>query len=162
MMSTSASGMSTVQENRWSWSSRSRGYVARSQMMKKDNAPIFPDIQMNPGMNDRPGMGWYPPRNSTDAMAESATIPPYSASRKNANRRPVYSVYAPKMISESAMGMSNGGRVSSASEDTMKMPNPTICGNTYHIWCWDWAMPIRDSVPACITTAAAARINGSS
>ena len=64
-------------------------------------------------------------------MADRATIPPYSASRKNAKRRPVYSVYAPKMISESATGMSKGGRVSSARDATMKMPNPTIWGNTY-------------------------------
>ena len=35
------------------------------------------------------------------------------------------------MISESAMGMSNGGRVSSASEATMKMRNPMGWVHTY-------------------------------
>src|SRR5207244_11996110 len=111
-------------------SSRSRGYVTRSQITKNDSAPIFPAIQMGAGMNDRPGIGRYPPRNSTDAIALNATIPPYSASRKNANFSPVYSVIAPKMISESAIGMSNGGRVSSASDATTKIPNPMACGNT--------------------------------
>ena len=54
-------------------------------------------------------------------------MPPYSDSRKKANFSPVYSVYAPKMISESAIGMSNGGRVSSATAAIMKITNPTSC-----------------------------------
>ena len=129
-MSASASGIRTVHDSRWSWSSRRRGYVARSQMTKKESAPIFPAIHSGAGMNDRSEIGRYPPRNSTLAIADNATMPPYSASRKNANFRPVYSVMAPKMISESATGMSNGGRDSSASDDTTKIANPMACGNT--------------------------------
>ena len=75
----------------------------------------------------KPGSGWYPPRYSTDATADITTMPPYSDSRKNANFNPVYSVYAPKMISESAIGISNGGRVSSATAAIMKITNPTSC-----------------------------------
>jgi hypothetical protein len=78
-------------------------------------------------MNDSPPSGWNPPRYSTAAIADITTIPPYSASRKNANFSPVYSVYAPKMISESATGMSKGGRVSSATAAIMKITNPTSC-----------------------------------
>jgi hypothetical protein len=78
-------------------------------------------------MNSRPGSGWNPPRYSTDAIADITTMPPYSARRKKANFSPVYSVYAPKMISESATGMSNGGRVNSATAAIMKITNPTSC-----------------------------------
>ena len=60
-------------------------------MTKNDSAPIFANIQMGPG-SGIPGKPWYPPRKSTAATPESATMPPYSASRKNANFRPVYSV----------------------------------------------------------------------
>jgi hypothetical protein len=57
---------------------------------------------------------FQPPRNRVAAIADCDTIPAYSVSRKNANRSPVYSVRWPKTSSESATGMSNGGRVSSA------------------------------------------------
>ena len=76
----------------------------------------------------------------------------------------MYSVYAPKMISESATGMSNGGRVSSASDATTKTRKPTSChGRTmFHMLRCDSTMPTSDSVPACITMAAAASTSGSS
>jgi hypothetical protein len=66
--------------------------VARSQMTKNDSAPIFAAIQSGGGMSPMAGNARYPPRYSTDATAARATIPPYSASRKNANFRPEYSV----------------------------------------------------------------------
>ena len=66
------------------------------------------------------------------------------------------------MISESAIGMSNGGRVSSASDATMKMPAITGCVRTYQYCCWASTMPTSDSVPACMTTATAASTSGSS
>ena len=96
------------------------------------------------------------------AIPDITTIPPYSESRKNANLRPVYSVYAPKMISESATGMSNGGRVSSATDDIMKTTNSGASGTTYHRSCCASTMPRSDIVPASITTAAAASTSGSS
>ena len=74
----------------------------------------------------------------------------------------MYSVYAPKMISESAIGMSKGGRVSSASAAIMKMAAPSGCVSTYQYRCCASAMPTSDSVPACITTATAASTIGSS
>ena len=89
-------------------------------------------------------------------------MPPYSASRKNANFRPVYSVYAPKMISESAIGMSNGGRVSSARAAIMKMMNIGNSGITVHRSCCSSTMPIIEVAPVTMTTEAAASTRGSS
>ena len=66
------------------------------------------------------------------------------------------------MISESAIGMSNGGRVSSASEATRKITNPTGWLITYQYCSWASTIPIIESVPACITTAAAPSTSGSS
>ena len=59
-------------------------------------------------------------------------MPAYSASRNSANRSPVYSVYGPKMISESATGMSNGGRCSSASPATKKTNAASACQSSHH------------------------------
>jgi hypothetical protein len=66
------------------------------------------------------------------------------------------------MISESATGMSNGGRVSSASDATRKITNPTgwVSANQYRSWAS--TIPIIDRVPACITIEAAASTSGSS
>ena len=68
------------------------------------------------------------------------------------------------MISESATGMSNGGRVSSASEAIMKMRKPISCQGRamFHSPRCDSTIPTSDSVPACMTTAAAASTSGSS
>src|SRR6476620_714952 len=100
-------------------------------MITNDSAKILPNVQKIPWMNAKPGSGWYPPSYSTEATADITTMPPYSDSRKKANFSPVYSVYAPKMISESATGMSNGGRVSSATDAVMKIRNMTGWVNTY-------------------------------
>src|SRR5205809_367027 len=59
-----------------------------------------------------------PPRNSTVVKEQSSTSPEDSDSRERANRRRVYSVKAPKMIPETATGMSKGDRGSSASQAT--------------------------------------------
>ena len=48
--------------------------------------------QKGGGIAPRGPAAWYPPRYSTLAIPDMATIPPYSASRKNANFRPEYSV----------------------------------------------------------------------
>jgi hypothetical protein len=66
------------------------------------------------------------------------------------------------MISESAIGMSNGGRWSSANAAIMKITNPGSCGITNHRSCCASTIPIIESVPACITMAAAAITRGSS
>ena len=67
------------------------------------------------------------------------------------------------MISESATGMSNGGRVSSASDGrSRKMKKPIGCEKTNQYRSCASTMPIIESVPACITTAAAPSTSGSS
>src|SRR4029079_8027823 len=94
--------------------------------------------------------------------ADITTMPPYSDRRKNANFRPVYSVYAPKMISESATGMSNGGRVSSATADIMNTMNSGNSGTMYHTVRCASTRPIIDVEAASMTAAAAASTSGSS
>ena len=89
-------------------------------------------------------------------------MPAYSDSKNSPKRMPVYSVMWPKMISESAIGMSNGGRESSARLAITKMMNPAIWGKTNQYDFWASTMPTSDSVPACIETADAARTKGSS
>ena len=66
--------------------------------------------------------------NSSDIT----TMPAYSASRKKANRSPVYSVQAPMTSSASATGMSNGGRCSSATAATRKTTAPGSCHSIHH------------------------------
>ncbi len=61
-------------------------------MITNDSTAIFPAIHSGGGIAPSPGRARYPPRNSTEAIAENTTIAPYSDSRKNANFRPVYSV----------------------------------------------------------------------
>ena len=88
-------------------------------------------------------------------------MPAYSASRNSAKRRPVYSVYAPKMISESATGMSKGGRWSSARPATKKTRAPTICQGSHH-HSKASRMPGSETVPAAMATEAAVSSIGSS
>src|SRR5512132_1703570 len=128
-------------------------------MTKNERPPIFASIHSGSGIPRNPR---YPPRNSTDAIAARTTMPAYSDNRKNANFRPVYSVSAPKMISESATGMSNGGRDSSATAAIMNTMNSGNSGIAYQIVRWDSTMPIIDVVPASMTTAAPASTSGSS
>ena len=66
------------------------------------------------------------------------------------------------MISESATGMSNGGRVSSASEAVRKIRKPIGCEKTNQYFSWASTIPIIESVPACMTIAAAPSTRGSS
>src|SRR4051812_35312054 len=88
-------------------------------------------------------------------------MPTYSASMNRANRMPVYSVIGPMMISDSAIGMSNGGRRSSASPATKKTTPPMNCQGSHH-HCHASTMPVIDSVPAAIATEEAASTSGSS
>lgn len=106
-----------------SWSARRRGNVTRNQTKTKITAVNLSANQTAPGMNSRNGSGSHPPRNSTvvnEAMAKKYT---YSASMKNAQRKPEYSTWKPATSSDSASGKSNGTRFSSAVEairNTMK------------------------------------------
>src|SRR5438477_8403682 len=52
-----------------------------------------------------------PPRNSSTAMPLTANMAPYSAMKKNDQRRPLYSVWKPATSSLSASARSNGARL---------------------------------------------------
>ncbi len=66
------------------------------------------------------------------------------------------------MISESATGMSNGVRLSSASEEIMKIRNSGNSGTANHSDSWASTMPTIEVAPASITAPAAESTNGSS
>src|SRR5919198_677194 len=102
-----------------------------------------------------------PPRNRTVVSAHSTTMPAYSASRNRPKRMPVYSVYGPRTSSESATGMSNGGRRSSASPATKNTAAPIACQGSHHHRHAS-TMPGSDSVPAAIAADEAANTMGSS
>ena len=70
----SDSGISTSQENRWSWSSRILGKVARNHTITNESAPIFPSIHSGAGTNDNPGIGSYPPKYRVEAIPDNATV----------------------------------------------------------------------------------------
>ena len=73
--------------------------------------------------NQRNGMP-QPPRNRIDPIRENTPTVANSAMKKIRKRKPEYSVMYPETSSDSAIGMSNGGCVSSACTATMKMRNP--------------------------------------
>src|SRR3954451_1578694 len=155
----SATGTSPCQASFCSWSARSRGNDTRTQITTSDTSATFRIVQIQP-IDSGPGP-LQPPRNSTVVSPASTTIPAYSASRNIANRSPVYSVYGPKMTSESATGMSNGGRCSSASPAMKNTSSPGSCQSN-HQGFQAAAIPLRLSVPAATATLAADSTNGSS
>src|SRR5450759_801308 len=93
-MLASPSGMRNFQAKACSWSSRSRGYVNRTQNMR--NATIISLANSTTGQRMlarspwTPGMA-QPPRNRVAAIAENANAVPNSPMKKNRNRNPVYS-----------------------------------------------------------------------
>src|SRR6266545_676117 len=99
-------------------------------MIRKLTAKIFSSVQSQPSWASNGP--FHPPRNSTVVSAAITTMPAYSASRKNANRRPVYSVRYPNTSSESAIGMSNGGRRISASPARKNTTRAGSCHSSHH------------------------------
>src|SRR5262249_10852863 len=76
-----------------------------------------------------PGYGAFqPPRNNAAATQDTKTMLAYSARKKNANRRPLYSVKNPATSSLSASGKSKGTRLVSATEEITYTTNAKICG----------------------------------
>src|SRR4029079_19236626 len=67
----------------------------------------------------------HPPRKSTAVRTANRNIPEYSARKKIAKRKPVYSVWKPATSSLSASGRSNGARLSAASAAVKKRKTPT-------------------------------------
>jgi hypothetical protein len=59
-------------------------------MITNDTANVLASVHSQPSCSANGPC--QPPRNSTVVSAAITTMPTYSASRKNANRSPVYSV----------------------------------------------------------------------
>jgi len=62
---------------------------------------------------------FHPPRKTMEIMADTINMLPYSARKMTANFMPEYSVKYPATSSDSASGISNGARFTSA-RDAMK------------------------------------------
>jgi hypothetical protein len=80
-------------------------------------------------------------------------------------RIPVYSVHGPVMISDSAIGMSNGGIVISAIAPVTKTMNaikPIPGGQNANGQSWASTMSTTDNDPASMATTAAVNTMGSS
>ena len=61
----------------------------------------------------------HPPRNMTEANADTRIMFMYSARKKSANMIPEYSTWKPATISDSPSATSKGWRLVSAIPDTM-------------------------------------------
>src|SRR5690606_37216775 len=114
-----AIGSRTFQPNSMSLSARKRGNVDRNQIKTNMTKLNFKENQTAPGIKSKKRTGFQPPKNRTVVNAAIANIYTYSASIKNAQRNPEYSIWKPATISDSASGKSNGTRLSSAT-DAMK------------------------------------------
>src|SRR5688572_12964066 len=123
-----AMGNITFHPNLISWSYRSLGNVARSQKKrnKKEYVLTANHIVFSTQAKDGsptsaiivPGYGaFHPPRNSAAATQDTSTMLAYSARKKKANLRPLYSVKKPATSSLSASGRSKGTRLVSATDE---------------------------------------------
>ena len=63
-----------------------------SRICTATSSSPFPIIQMGPAGNEPPQGACQPPRNTTAPTMLTATIAAYSATKKNENRMPLYSV----------------------------------------------------------------------
>ena len=99
-----ASGISSFQAKRWSWSSRKRGTLKRTHMMRNDSTIILVKrisgpprfIQSaTPSRLSQPNQANgtpQPPRKSTEAISENTPTVANSAMKKMRKRKPEYSV----------------------------------------------------------------------
>src|SRR5712691_6970615 len=127
---TVATGRSTFQPKRISWSYRSRGTDARIQMKTDTNTKTLSTNQSGPSGAYGP---CQPPKKSVTARPESVIRLMYSAVWKRPQRMPPYSVWKPATSSVSASGRSNGGRLVSAIMAKKKTSSPANCGTTNQI-----------------------------
>ena len=67
---------------------------------------------------------------------------------------PLYSMKYPPTTSDSATGVSNGGRCNSASAATMKMTKPSGCKRKNGVVRWSPAITLRFSAPAALPVSA--------
>src|SRR5712691_356409 len=122
---TVATGRSTFQPKRISWSYRSRGTDARIQMKTDTNTKTLRRNQSGPSGAYGP---CQPPKKSVTASPESVMRLMYSAVWKRPQRMPPYSVWKPATSSVSASGRSNGGRLVSAIIAKKNTSSPANCG----------------------------------
>lgn len=93
-MFNNAIGSITFQANSIKWSAFKRGIVDFNHMYRKTTKQIFKENQTAPGIKLKNANGAsQPPKNSTTIKADIANRYTYSASMKNAQRKPVYSMW---------------------------------------------------------------------
>ena len=81
--------------------------------------------------------------------------------RKNMDQRiPLYSMKGPPTTSDSAVGISNGWRSSSARMAARKMKNASGCHTTSGTRPWNSTISLRFRLPATIETATSASTSG--
>src|SRR5262249_19855699 len=112
---------------------RSRGSVQRTQIITKTssqhlkmNTATLTTFPTKPSQLPR-SLGrtpvCHPPRKSSVAMPLRANMLPYSAMKKNDQRRPLYSVWKPATSSLSASARSNGARLQPAVAQVKNVQN---------------------------------------
>src|SRR4051794_9139789 len=94
-------------------------------------------------------------------MALAANIAPYSAMKKNDQRRPLYSVWKPATSSLSASARSNGARLHWAVAQVKYVQKATKQNGSWNRFqfqktgppqpLWSWAILFRSMLPATIT-----------
>src|SRR5258708_26815245 len=101
-------------------------------------------------------------------MPETANMAPYSAMKKNDQRRPLYSVWKPATSSLAASAKSNGARLHWAVAQVKYVQKATNVNGSlkryqFHIGpVWYWPMRLRSIVPATMTGTTTHRAIGTS
>ena len=108
---------------------RRRGRLNRSHMKSRIKNEVLTKINgtCRAIPAPLPSGQFQPPRNSSDASTEMSTMLTNSAIWNIDQRMPEYSMNGPPTTSDSATGMSNGCRYSSARPATRKMKNASGC-----------------------------------
>lgn len=151
-MFANATGNNTFQASSISLSPRIRGNEIVNHIYKKKTRLNFNANQIGAGINDSaPIGGSHPPKNNTvvsDAIANTYT---YSASIKNAKRKPEYSIWKPEINSDSASGKSKGVRFNSATEAIRKTTNATGCKKINQTFSCAYTMSFKFKLPVMST-----------
>ena len=108
------------------------GSVTRSQITTNASANVFASVHSQPELDRRRGPAPAAEEQRPRSARDSTTIPAYSASRKSANRSPVYSVYGAEDDLGVGDGMSNGGRVQLGQRGDEEHDQPTACQASHH------------------------------
>src|SRR5690606_12991492 len=100
-------GIRNFQPSSMSWSTRIRGRVHPTHMIRKTNRYVFSSHQRKGGRNAGPDQ---PPRKRVAAIPAMKSRLAYSATKKTPHRKPLYSVLKPATSSDSASGRLKGAR----------------------------------------------------